>query len=210
MFHIAISGFAGNGKTTTLELVRDLLDHDGYNVMMFSELPRLVKDSQSLFFPYSHSDNEDLFQFAIFQCEIMKRELLKSIPYQDNLIVLHDRTWLDNLIFAVLKKVISYAIFRDILFELSDEKKYHYDLVFLLDSIPDHKVADVMKDKVRAETITDFKVMEKRFYQIFLGNQHFLFKSKNPDVQLLPSVFDFPLVPLKVYTKILNFLRGGN
>lgn len=150
---LALSGYAGVGKSSLIEKVRSNYD----SVFIFPESAREVNETKD-FFSLNDSNND------FFQKSVMDNEIIKITLAHENRVknAIFDRTIIDNFTFAELyygKNRVNFESFNKFInkFKEKHEIDYIYDLTVLIKSTRDkHYINNViLKDDFRKKTTSE-------------------------------------------------------
>jgi len=198
------SGFACNGKSTIIQVLKNFIRQD---VIVFEETARIVNDVMEEF--------EDRFDNFIFEKEILASEhTLHQLLFQlkdEFKIVLKDRSIFDVLTFMVIRKEVSYSnVFNFLKENYADKKNLAniYSKIYFLKGTQDEKfIKKILKsDELRNKTVNDFFNLQCEFENTWFTIVNGYMEETNTELNI--EVLDHPkdnnLVMWKIYSEIVS------
>lgn len=168
---MALSGFAGVGKSSILEMAQKKYD----GLFVFPESAREVNYTKD-FYLLKDDINNEFFQKSVMDNEIMKI----SIAFKNNLKnVLYDRCIVDNFSFAEIfygNNRVDYKKFKSFIDQICDKYKTNtiYDKIIFIHSTENEDFIknNILNDNFRKETtshdVKDFIKKSKEWEKIYL------------------------------------------
>lgn len=193
----AVSGFAGNGKTSLIKAVSKFIR----NVTVLGETARRVAPIIASL-PGNLAENQVAFQAAIIGAEVERLCHLESLRNRGgNGVVLCDRTVFDNVIFAEMNGVIDSRLGEELverIIHIMESLNLCYDVVFLMDALDDDAVARALRDPLRRVTIGSSA-------EVFRERERFF-------LERIDEVLHYAVRRgvVKRYTAIPSFSNGGD
>ena len=208
MFWIAFSGFAGNGKTSTIKRAAAALASQGKRVIVLDEMVSTVFESWEI------KNKKDIFglEDIVFHASVAQAKIVKQLDDVD-LVVLQDRTLIDALCFMLIRGEVDETTAVG-LCDCYCDYISAIDVLYLFGPVTDEDLIErVMRKDVRAKTISDFEREQELFYKYFNSLLEFVLgQLPVPPTRVvkLPSPSENPSVTSEIFRDLLNSIRRGN